>query len=95
MAKDFIDSRRGRAEEVAPTLPPADLVVSRAFMPWRELTGFVREMLAPAGLLVILANDPAPGPEELPEGWTLAGATSYPAAGKTRFFWALSAATAA
>ena len=85
-------AHRGRAEEVATTLPPADCIVSRAFMPWRELTGFVRSMLAPDGLLVVLANDPAPRPDELPEGWALGGETSYPAAGKTRFFWSLSTA---
>jgi 16S rRNA (guanine527-N7)-methyltransferase len=70
----------------------ADLILSRAFMPWRKLLGFVRPMLAQDGLLVILSNDPPPSPDELPGGWKCGGHADYPAAGTTRYFWSLSPA---
>jgi len=68
----------------------ADLVLSRAFMPWRELLGLVRPLLADGGVLVVLSNDPPPG--ELPEGWRAGQSKAYPAAGTTRYFWSLSPA---
>ncbi|MUM77208.1 16S rRNA (guanine(527)-N(7))-methyltransferase RsmG [Pseudodesulfovibrio sp. F-1] len=85
----------GRAEEVLDSLAlrgnhaTADLIVSRAFMPWRELLPFVRPMLRPWGTVVILANTPPPPEAELPAGWSPAEAASYPAGGKTRYFWPL------
>jgi len=89
----------GRAEEALDRLErhghraTADLIVSRAFMPWRELLPFVRPMLKPGGTVVILANSPPPE-AELPAGWSLADVASYPAAGKTRYFWSLRTAPA-
>jgi len=85
----------GRAED-ALTAPggtegrPADLILSRAFMPWRELLGLVRPLLADDGTVVILSN--APAPESLPEGWRAGPCADYPAAGGTRYFWSLSPA---
>ncbi len=89
----------GRAEEALDRLQQseqestADLIVSKAFMPWRKLLDFTRPMLRPAdgypgGMLVILSNDPPPE-ADLPESWGLTAATSYPVAGKQHYFWAL------
>jgi len=69
----------------------ADLILSRAFMPWDRLIGFVRPMLKQDGILVILANDPPPDESAVPEGWALGDRASYPAAGDERYFWALKA----
>ncbi|MEF2231402.1 MAG: RsmG family class I SAM-dependent methyltransferase, partial [Pseudodesulfovibrio sp.] len=68
----------------------ADLVLSRAFMPWRELLRLARPLLADGGVLVILSNGPLPG--ELPDGWRAGQSKDYPAAGGTRYFWSLSPA---
>lgn len=79
----------GRAEDVLDSLDRdhADLILSRAFMPWRELLDFVRPMLG--STLVILSNDPPPSEDDLPQGWRLADSVSYPAAKSKRYFWAL------
>lgn len=87
----------GRAEALGPELarlklpPKADLVVSRAFMPWPKLLPLAAELLAPAGRLVILANE-AP-PKELP-GFELLSSRAYPSGGKSRYFWGLTPASA-
>lgn len=71
----------------------ADLILSRAFMPWPKLLDFIHPMLRNdgerTGKAVILSNDPPPDEAELPDTWTLADVASYPAAGKDRFFWSL------
>lgn len=83
--------RPQRAEQALPALAPLDLCLSRAFMPWPKLVDFVRPWLAPGGLLVIMANEAAP--ETFPGPWRPAGSHAYPAAGKTRYFWALAEAS--
>lgn len=93
----------GRAEELAPELrrlglpEKADLVVSRAFMPWPKLLPLAAGMLAPAGQdkaggrLVILAGE-AP-PKDLP-GFELLSSRAYPSGAKSRYFWGLTPASA-
>lgn len=89
------DVFHGRAEEVIDTLEQdtpgirADLVLSRAFMPWAKLLDFVRPMLRPGGALVILANTPAPAKSEVPDPWRVTAEASYEAGRKPRYFWAL------
>lgn len=80
-----------RAEQALPALAPLDLCLSRAFMPWPKLLDLIRPWLAPGGLLVIMANEAAP--ETFPGPWRPAGSHAYPAAGKTRYFWALAEAS--
>ncbi len=90
---------RGRAEEALERLEKrgaeatADLILSRAFMPWPKLLDFIQPMLRKdedrAGIAVILSNDPPPDESELPEGWVLGDVASYPAAGVERYFWSL------
>lgn len=83
----------GKAEEALARLEAetggstADLILSKAFMPWRELLDFTSPMLSHGGMLVILSNDEPP--EAMPQGWELASAASYPIAGKTHYFWAV------
>lgn len=67
---------------------PADCIVSRAFMPWRELLDLVRDRLRPHGVLVCLALEPVP--DRLPAPWRCVDRQSYAAAGDGRWFWALS-----
>lgn len=62
------------------------LIVSRAFMPWRELLSFAAPHLGAEGAVVVLASQ-AP-PEAAPEGWRLTGAQAYEAGGRQRWFWA-------
>jgi len=68
----------------------ADLILSRAFMPWKKLVEFVHPMLKESGTLVILANELPPDENELPEGWKLGDVASYRAVEDTRYFWSLS-----
>lgn len=82
--------RACRAEELPGADLPADLVLSRAFMPWRELLDFVRPMLAPGGVCVVMANQDAPAPADLPPGWGLRARADYPSGAGRRYFWALS-----
>lgn len=85
----------GRAEDALERLAEsgnastADLVLSRAFMPWRKLLDFTHPMLKEGGFLVILSNGEAPAEGELPEGWELGDVAGYPAVGGERFFWSL------
>lgn len=81
----------GRAEDALEKIEAdtADLILSRAFMPWRKLLEFTHPMLRQGGVIVILANDPAPEAGDLPDGWTLGEVTSYRAAKGTRYFWSL------
>jgi len=58
-------------------------------MPWKKLLDFTHPMLRPGGLIVILANDPAPEAGDLPDGWSLGESASYRAAKGTRYFWSL------
>ncbi len=82
---------QGRAEEFMPSRPPADIIVSRAFMPWRALLGFIEPYLAGGGLAVFLAKQAEP--DELPPGWIQHCGMEYsvPAGNSTasRFFWAI------
>ena len=66
----------GRAETVQDELarlrlrPRADLIVSRAFMPWPKLLPLAAQLLAPTttdgcGRLVVLSNEPPPSAAEL------------------------------
>jgi 16S rRNA (guanine527-N7)-methyltransferase len=95
----------GRAEGAVQALPGlgllrprqgADLVLSRAFMPWPRLLPLAAGLLGPdraeaGGKLVVLANEAPPAAigEGLGAGFRLAGAREYPAGGGRRYFWLL------
>lgn len=78
---------QGRAEAFFRRSGQADLIISRAFMPWRDMLAFIENALAPKGRVVFLTLSPVP--EDLPGDWHLAGQKAYVAAGKERYFWCL------
>ncbi|SDK49910.1 16S rRNA (guanine527-N7)-methyltransferase [Maridesulfovibrio ferrireducens] len=81
---------QGRAEAIPQEALPADLILSKAFMPWKELMPFVKPMLAETGRLVILSNDSAPASAEIAEcGYELESTMEYKAQKKTHYFWSL------
>jgi 16S rRNA (guanine527-N7)-methyltransferase len=78
----------GRAENLDENMLPADVIVSRAFMPWPELLDFVKPMLSSEGRIVVLSNDPAPSAKKLIEhGFELETSMHYDSGMKTHFFW--------
>lgn len=80
----------GRAESMGDDMLPADLVLSRAFMPWTELLDFVKPMLSAQGRVVVLSNDPAPAAKKLAaQGYELESAFHYGAGNKTHYFWSI------
>lgn len=92
----------GRAEEALAALPGlglgqrrADLVVSRAFMPWPKLLPLAASLLEPGGVLVVLANEAPPAElagEGGAAGFRLTDSRSYPSESRTRYFWSLTSA---
>lgn len=81
---------QGRAEKIPQGILPADLILSKAFMPWKELLEFVKPMLKPKGRIVILSNDPAPSEQELEAlGHALEDSMEYKAGEKVHYFWCL------
>lgn len=76
---------QGRAEVFFRTAGSADLIVSRAFMPWRNMLEFIKNTLAPDGKAVFLTLSPMP--DDTPPEWRKAGEKAYTAAGKQRYFW--------
>jgi 16S rRNA (guanine527-N7)-methyltransferase len=92
----------GRAEAALAELPKfklaqsrerADLVLSRAFMPWPQLLPFAAELLDAEGRLVVLANEPPPAElSEGAQGFRLMDSQEYPADGRSRYFWSLAPA---
>ncbi len=79
---------RARVEDFFPRAGKADLIVSRAFMPWRDLLPLVRPWLAENGAVVFLTLTPAPD-ADLPPEWRVAAQREYSAAGQRRWFWAI------
>ena len=87
---------RGRLEafcEQQADGPPADLVVSRAFMPWRQLLPLMAPHLAPGGFVVFLLNEdtdlvPARIGEAAP-GWEWHACLPYTAASESRVLHAV------
>jgi 16S rRNA (guanine527-N7)-methyltransferase len=75
---------RGRAENfmnsgAAEGRRPADLLISRAFLPWPQLLELARGKLAPGGLVVCLTLEepPAELPADLAAHWRLLRAHRY------------------
>lgn len=76
---------RGRAEQFMEG-KKADLIVSRAFMPWKELLAFVQGHLTEHGVIVFLTREELKPEESLP--WQSAAGMSYMAGGTRRYFCA-------
>jgi 16S rRNA (guanine527-N7)-methyltransferase len=77
-----------RFEQLPADLLPVDLVLSRAFCPWREFLDIARPMLKPAGRVVVLAS--AEEPDNVPLEWRFRAGRTYPVQGRDRYFWAFS-----
>lgn len=81
---------QGRAEKIPQEILPANLILSKAFMPWKELLPFVKPMLSPKGRIVILSNDPVPVDFEIAAlGFKPEKSQQYQAGDKTHYFWSL------
>lgn len=78
---------QGRAEAYMAANPHAQLTVSRAFMPWKQVLQLIGPYTEKGGLSVFLTRIPLP--KELPEDWQALGDTSYQVQEDTRYLWAL------
>lgn len=78
---------KGRVEDFMAEHDPADLMLSRAFMPWKKLLELVGPNIKAQGRIVILALESVPA--ELPEGWSVEKEVSYAVGKDTRYFWSL------
>lgn len=78
---------RGTAEAIFAREPHgADIILSRAFMPWQDLLPFCEPGLAPGGVVIIFASEAC---GDLPEPWRLVAETAYTVGENRRWFWAL------
>jgi 16S rRNA (guanine527-N7)-methyltransferase len=82
-----------RVERLPDRLRRADLVLSRAFMPWREYLALAGTILAPGGTVLVMASQPAP--ENPPQSWASGPGRTYVAGGETRYFWSFTPDSAA
>ncbi|MFW5791244.1 MAG: 16S rRNA (guanine(527)-N(7))-methyltransferase RsmG [Desulfohalobiaceae bacterium] len=80
----------GAVENLPRALVPADLVLGRAFRPWKDMLRLAGGLQRPGGFTVIMSNDPPPSEKAIPEPWRLVGEQDYRIQGLDRYFWALS-----
>ncbi|SHI47180.1 16S rRNA (guanine(527)-N(7))-methyltransferase RsmG [Halodesulfovibrio aestuarii] len=78
---------KGRVEDFMEEHEPADLMLSRAFMPWKKLLDLVGPKIKDQGRIVVLALESVPS--DLTEGWNVEKEISYKVGKDTRFFWSL------
>jgi 16S rRNA (guanine527-N7)-methyltransferase len=84
----------GRVEHLPARLLPADLVLGRAFMPWRDYLGLAATLVGEGGTVLVMANEPPPNePGPLPGGMALTASRSYALAGGDRYFWVFTPAS--
>lgn len=74
---------RGRAEQFMKG-KKADLIISRAFMPWRELLDFVQGHLTWCGHIVFLSKESLKAEDSMP--WEETASTSYSIGTSERWF---------
>lgn len=89
-------SSRGRAEAfmAGPPARTADLIVSRAFMPWPGVLELVKGNLNPNGVIVLLLRErlqESPDWEQAAQNWRIAGQYTYTASRTQRYLYALTA----
>ncbi len=78
---------QARAEVFFRTAGLADLIVSRAFMPWRNMLALVADRVKEGGKVLFLTLEASP--DALPDGWRLWRTQEYVCRGRQRFFWCL------
>lgn len=77
---------RGRAEQFMADKKAA-LILSRAFMPWRDVLALVREHIVADGRVILLTLEPLFAEENnVPEGWKPVEHMRYQTAGGVRYF---------
>ena len=76
-----------RVEDLPRDVLPADLIVSRAFMPWKKLLALTVSLLDDKGSLIVLSSQEAAGKDL--QDFVLKEQFCYQVQGKRRFFWAL------
>ena len=82
---------RGPAERLFAARPHgADIILSRAFLPWEKLLDFCRPGLAPGGTVIIFGAAPCGA---LPAQWRLLAERAYGVGESRRWLWALTAHT--
>jgi len=74
---------RGRAETFMQGRK-ADIILSRAFRPWREVLALVRDHLNPGGKVILLTAEAITAPD----GWQNVARLAYPAGKNTRYLGA-------
>lgn len=81
---------QSRIESLDPAKLPADLVVSRAFMPWPKLLPLAADLTDGKGMCVIMAREEPPAEAAEHGGFNLHGVHAYPSPGGRRYFWSFS-----
>ncbi len=79
---------RARVEDFLAEHDTADLILSRAFMPWRKLLALLSGKLAPNGAVVFMMLEPAPSADAVPRGWRVCAGHRYTLPSGERYFWA-------
>jgi len=72
-----------RMEALPPARRAANLIVSRAFMPWQKLLAEVKGHLAPQGRVLVMSNETS---ADTVKGYSLELVRDYTVTGKKRFF---------
>lgn len=83
---------RGRIEDFMEENDPADLILSRAFMPWRKMLDLISGHIAPTGRVVFLTREPLP--EGVPTGWQTEVEYCYTVGETARYFWSVAPSNA-
>ncbi len=81
----------GRAENffTAQKHNPAQMVISRAFMPWQDVLNLVQNQIHPKGYVVFLTLEAAPKDDLIALGWQSVAQQSYIVENTTRTIWAV------
>ncbi len=79
----------GRAEAFFKQSQAADMVISRAFMPWADVLKLVQNHIQPTANVIFLALEPAPKKDLDKLGWKTIHEQNYLADNTTRTLWAV------
>lgn len=78
-----------KIEDLYGLVQPVDLILSRAFRPWRTVLELASPLLQEQGLLVVLSNKPWNNDPSCPDNFCFSRQKEYTIPpGKNRYFWA-------
>ncbi len=81
---------RGRAEDFfEQATTPAQMIVSRAFMPWAQMLELIEPALAEDGRVIFLTLEPAPEQSFQELSWCVEKQYTYKVHGDKRYFWSV------